>query len=546
MGGYIGARAGSLSTTTVANVQDVTATDTTPEVTIINSTHEDTDGGREGKVIFKGQQSGGEESTLAEIQASHDGTADDEKGDLIFKTNDGSDGASPTERLRIDSSGFLGINESAPSGTLHVKGTSSSHGKIILEAGGSAGTANNRFVEFNLEDGTKIAEIQVPQTITNGGGDIIFKTKHTSGTPADRMRVLASGALTVGSGTENAGYSPLQIGSTSTSSTIMQLLSSTAGAGTIHFGDAASGTGRYVGYLTYDHSGNNMAFGTSGSERMRIKGDGTIQFKGDLETVNSTMVMRFRDESENFKAGLQAVNSAGQMVGNSAVGDFAIRSQSNILFSTDGNTERMRLDTSGNLHIGRTSTGATGNGHTIRGGDSAVFSRNASGETVQVCRRNDQGDLIQFRRNGSICGEIVNTGSSSVAYNTSSDYRLKENVTDVTDGITRVKQLAPKRFNFIADGTDTKVEGFLAHEAQTVVPEAVTGTKDQVHVWNEDDELPDGVSLGDNKLDDSGNTIPKYQGIDQAKLVPLLTAALQEAIAKIETLETKVTALEAK
>jgi len=106
MGGYIGARAGTISAT-VANVQDVTATDTTPEVTIVNSTHEDTDGGREGKVIFKGQQSGGEETTLAEIQGSHDGTADDEKGDLIFKTNDGSDGASPTERLRIDSDGSI-------------------------------------------------------------------------------------------------------------------------------------------------------------------------------------------------------------------------------------------------------------------------------------------------------------------------------------------------------------------------------------------------------------------------------------------------------
>ena len=106
MGGYIGARAGTISAT-VANVQDVTATDTTPEVTIVNTTHEDTDGGREGKVIFKGQQSGGEETTLAEIQGSHDGTADDEKGDLIFKTNDGSDGASPTERLRIDSDGSI-------------------------------------------------------------------------------------------------------------------------------------------------------------------------------------------------------------------------------------------------------------------------------------------------------------------------------------------------------------------------------------------------------------------------------------------------------
>lgn len=84
MAGYIGARSGSLSTT-VANAQDITATDTTPEVTIVNNTHEDTDGGREGKVIFKGQQSGGEESTLAEIQGSHDGSSDDEKETLFLR-----------------------------------------------------------------------------------------------------------------------------------------------------------------------------------------------------------------------------------------------------------------------------------------------------------------------------------------------------------------------------------------------------------------------------------------------------------------------------
>ena len=77
--------------------------------------------------------------------------------------------------------------------------------------------------------------------------------------------------------------------------------------------------------------------------------------------------------------------------------------------------------------------------------------------------------------NGQV-GSIATSGTST-SYNTSSDYRLKENVADIADGITRVKQLAPKRFNFIADDTTT-VDGFLAHEAQTVVPEAVTGEKD--------------------------------------------------------------------
>lgn len=124
-------------------------------------------------------------------------------------------------------------------------------------------------------------------------------------------------------------------------------------------------------------------------------------------------------------------------------------------------------------------------------------------------------------------GSIKSTVSAT-SFNTSSDYRLKENVVDIADGITRVKQLLPKRFNFIVNA-DKTVDGFLAHEAQAVVPEAVTGTKDEVN--------------------DDGDAV--MQGIDQAKLVPLLTAALQEAIAKIETLETqnadllaRVTALE--
>ena len=136
--------------------------------------------------------------------------------------------------------------------------------------------------------------------------------------------------------------------------------------------------------------------------------------------------------------------------------------------------------------------------------------------------------MTQFINPNGTVGTIQTSGSST-SYNTSSDYRLKENLVDISDGITRVKQLAPKRFNFIGDDSKT-VDGFLAHEAQAVVPEAVTGTH--------------------NEVDDDGNAV--MQGIDQSKLVPLLTAALQEAIGKIETLESqhadllaRVTALEA-
>ena len=189
--------------TSSGNFNNSTFTSSTlkSNVTLKNDTEEDSDGGRASKIIYQGEQSGGEITTLAEIQASHDGSADDQKGDLIFRTNDGSDGSSPTERLRLDSAGFVGINESAPSGILHVKGTSAAHGKVIVEAGGSGGSANNNFVEFNKHDGTKLAEIEVGESVTNGG-DIIFKTTPTGGSVTNRIRLRHDGGICFG--TDNA------------------------------------------------------------------------------------------------------------------------------------------------------------------------------------------------------------------------------------------------------------------------------------------------------------------------------------------------------
>jgi len=128
---------------------------------------------------------------------------------------------------------------------------------------------------------------------------------------------------------------------------------------------------------------------------------------------------------------------------------------------------------------------------------------------------------FSFRYLTTQIGSIIGSATST-AFNTSSDYRLKENVTDLTGAADRVQQLAPKRFNFIADA-DKTVDGFLAHEVADIVPEAISGEKDAV--------------------DADGN--PEYQGIDQSKLVPLLTAALQEALTKIDALETRIVALEA-
>jgi hypothetical protein len=127
---------------------------------------------------------------------------------------------------------------------------------------------------------------------------------------------------------------------------------------------------------------------------------------------------------------------------------------------------------------------------------------------------------LAFTNPNGIVGTITTNGSAT-SYNTSSDYRLKENVVSMDNASDRVLALNPVRFNFIADPNKT-VDGFLAHEAQEVVPEAVHGVKDEV--------------------DDEGNAV--YQGIDQSKLVPLLTKALQEALTEIQSLKARVSALE--
>jgi len=183
-------------------------------------------------------------------------------------------------------------------------------------------------------------------------------------------------------------------------------------------------------------------------------------------------------------------------------------------------TERMRIQNTGTVLVGKTADDATSPGisflssglmRCIRDNDAtAVFHRNSS-----------NGDVIFLRRDTTNVGSISVT-TTATAYNTSSDYRLKENVVPLTGAIDRLQQIPVHRFNFIAD-PDTVVDGFIAHEAQEIVPECVTGTKDEV--------------------DENGD--PVYQGIDQSKLVPLLTAALQEAIAEIASLKDRVAALEA-
>jgi hypothetical protein len=181
----------------------------------------------------------------------------------------------------------------------------------------------------------------------------------------------------------------------------------------------------------------------------------------------------------------------------------------------------MRIKNNGDILIHKTSGGLGIDGLELSntGGTNAAITQSGNGVSAfSVNMRYGAGTQypFYFYFNGALVGNI-NVTSTATAYVTSSDYRLKENVVPISDASSRLLQLKPSRFNFIAE-PDRVVDGFLAHEVQDIVPESICGEKDGV--------------------DADGN--PVYQGIDQSKLVPLLTAALQEALQKIETLEQRL------
>jgi hypothetical protein len=261
-----------------------------------------------------------------------------------------------------------------------------------------------------------------------------------------------------------------------------------------------------AGTLALSATGANIVTAsTNGAERLRITSAGTLS------------IPRINDGS--FAFFLRPVNNFDYEIGSDSGGQNKIRfADSQVTIFENAGGERARIDASGNFLVNRTS--ATIAGATAR----FAINGNSLGEWVAGFNNtrsaaDGNSNFIVFAREGTQTGSIANSGTTT-AYNTSSDYRLKEDVQPMVGSVDRLMALKPVNFAWKVDGS--RVDGFLAHEAQEVVPECVTGEKDAV--------------------DDEGN--PQYQGIDQSKIVPLLTAALQEALTKIEALEARVAALE--
>jgi hypothetical protein len=209
------------------------------------------------------------------------------------------------------------------------------------------------------------------------------------------------------------------------------------------------------------------------------------------------------------------------------------RSTGYMLFATNA-TEAMRIDSSGNLLVGGASFPAFSGKFLVQQGaaDASVVYLNGNFTgTHYVNATNGSWSPLKFWVNGagSNVGSI-NCTTSATSYATSSDYRLKENITPMTGALNKVSQLKPVTYKWKFDGADG--EGFIAHELQEVVPDCVTGEKDGVETYTDED----------------GNeqTRPKYQGVDTSFLVATLTAAIQEQQALITQLQADVAALKGK
>ena len=391
------------------------------------------------------------------------------------------------EAMRITSSGSVGIGTSSPDQKIHVSGAGSQSIRIEntntnLIAGSVVGS-----VEFEGNDlgasGVTAAVKAVADSAT-GKAALVFDTG-TAGSASERMRITSEGRI--GAGTAAPAYQ-------------------------LHLNKGTDDDGLFIG-STSNTENKRIVFGTAASIG-----------KAAIATLNEKT---FGRKSLNFYT--NSVGDNGTDI-NYATPRMVITNDGDVVI---GDTNSTQVGYVHKTYINNTATGTSGAVLGLRYGSTAT-------------RRQ-----INFMNPNGIVGRIQTSGSAT-SYVTSSDYRLKENIVDISDGIERVKQLKPKRFNFIADPNLT-VDGFVAHETQTVVPEAIDGVKDETQAIGnlldangtvveqnipQPEEMPEG-----NTWTETGSE-PAYQGIDQSKIVPVLTAALKEAIAKIEALETRLTALE--
>jgi hypothetical protein len=419
------------------------------------------------------------------------------------------------------------VTDADLSGTLDVTGEVNVGSNIILNSppsstsdnisvritGGTAGYSN---VQFADADDVNIGMIQY-----NHSSNYMQFTTNDS----ERMRITSAGQVGIGvvpETTWNSNIDALQLGlgasiyGDNTATGLQISANAVATLGSSLNGYKYIGSDKASTYQQYDGQ-HNFRVASSGSADGAITwntaltvdnsgnvGIGTSSPSTPLDVGGHIRVTGGNDCDIEFQSGSARRKFIGGDGNELELGTFSS--------SNTSRDVKMTIDSTGHTSISADKSGGYALGIVNDGNNSDRY-----GISIQCGSDSGSGTnyLMGFKDgDGNSVGSITFSGSSS-SYNTSSDHRLKENVIADWDATTRLKQLNPVRFNFIAHA-DTTVDGFLAHEVQSVVPEAITGTH--------------------NEVDADGN--PVYQGIDQSKLVPLLVKTIQELEARIVALET--------
>ena len=366
----------------------------------------------------------------------------------------------------------------------------------------------------------------VPDTVpASTGGTFNGGIGATTGTFTGNLASTSSGVITnslITSSTNqyaeqlfqdgNAGYA-LQIRSDNAQST---------GTGSFLINDRDTGTFPVV--IKEGNASNTLVLSGSNVGIGETDPDSTLTVKGAAHTN-----FQVKSNSESTKAFIQTVQDSDVRIGSSTNHPVAF-------YQNGGEVMRISANGSGKRFTMGTTSPLNGGGAMA----SFVFS-GAQGVFISTVNQSGGQCMGFVHQQSSVVGSI-NITSSATQYATSSDYRLKENVDYTWDATTRLKQLKPARFNFIADDTNTLVDGFIAHEVSSIVPEAVTGAKDAMAVetrYTADDVETQGDTPSKNVGDPKTYSSSKIdsQGIDQSKLVPLLVKTIQELEARITALE---------
>ncbi len=526
-----------------------------------------------------------------DLEIYHDGTRslikDAGTGNLLIRaTNlqlqnaDGTTYLNGTSGASVDLYHNNSLKLATTSTGIDVGTTASSDNNVIIKS------ANNSKASVKyLGD----ASATVGWDVGYNGSSNLFYMTHTNGVNA--MNIDASGKVGIGT---SSPTEDLTIAGTKSGNSVTDAI--------IDFGILNSNGGNKKAQIKSKLTGDissELIFSTTAShafaERMRIDSAGNVGIGTSSPSHHfhldspSTTIARFQGSNAGS---LYITNDSNNMM--TLQGD----TSTGISFKTNGNNERMRIDSSGNVGIGTTSPSAklqssssTFSPNATTTGNPAIASQGAYGGVICLLDTKQSGmyafnggtrvSFFTGRVNGTHTAAskasmtmsdngyvgfgltsptvrihlnggtptAANTGIAA-AWNVHSDYRMKENIVPLTDATERLKKLKPCRFNWNFEEDTPAVDGFLAHEAGEVVPECASGEKDGMRT--EEYEVTPAVEA---TYDDEGNEltpaveavmgereVPDYQGIDQSKLVPLLVASLQEAIAKIEALEAQLNA----